>query len=75
MVRRRWRRIAIRGYDAGPASHQEHGPLAAPHEVGGEGAADLDLVPLDEDVVEVRGDLAILQSVDGQLDLPPVERR
>ena len=58
----------------GAAADEEHRRLPAPDEVGGEGAADLDLVALHHDVVEVGGDLAVVEAVDGQLDLALVER-
>ena len=75
MVRRRWRSIAISGTTPEPPPTQQRRRLAAPDEVGGERAADLDLVALDDDVVEVGRDLSVLEPVDGQLDLALVERR
>ena len=74
IVRRRWRSIAISGTTPEPPPTSSTGLLAAPHEVGRERAADLDLVALDDDLVEVRGDLAVVEPVDRQLDLPLVER-
>ena len=62
-------------HDARAAADQQHRLLAAPDEVGGERAADLDLVALHEDVVEVGRDLAVVEAVDRQLDRALVERR
>jgi uncharacterized protein (DUF1501 family) len=51
------------------------GVLAVPDEVRRERAAHLDLVALDQDVVEVGGDLTVGEPVDGQLDRALVKRR
>ena len=56
------------------AAHQQHRRLAAPHEVGRERAAQLHLVAHLHDLVEVRRHLAVVEEVDGQLDLALVER-
>ena len=56
-------------HDARAAADQQHRGFAAPDEVGGERPADLDLVALADDVMEVRGDLAVGEPVDGQLDV------
>src|ERR671918_1352084 len=63
------------GHNARPAADQQHLLLAAPHEVGGKGTADLELVAFQYDVVEVWGDLAVLQLVDRELDLTLVQGR
>jgi len=47
--------------------------LTVPDEVGGERPADLDPVALDDHIVKVRRDLAVLEPVDRQLDLALVE--
>ena len=73
-MRRRWRSIDISGTTPEPPPTSSAGLLAAPDEVGGERAADLDLVAHLDDVVEVRRDLAVLEAVDRQLDLALVER-
>ena len=56
-------------------SDEKRGRLPAPNEVRGERAADLDLVALDNDLVEVRGDFAVGEQVDRQLDPALVEAR
>ena len=63
------------GDDAGAATQQQHRLLPAPDEVGGERAANLDLIALGNHVMEVGRHLTVFEAIDGQLDLTLVEGR
>ena len=56
-------------HDARPAADEQRGPVARPHEEHADRPADLQLVARLDDVVQELRDLAVVEPLDGQLDL------